>query len=1526
MSRRRFIAAISLCMLVVLGVIVVGIGMVATRSDRGQQALRHWVEARVAGSLHGKLHVGRVSGNWFTGVTIDSLELRDDEDSLFVATGPVRLEYDPRDLIDRRLHFRRLDILRPVVVLRQHENWTWNFKRMFSYSGPRQGNGPERGFGDYVVIDSTHLRDADFRVTIPWHPDDSLRAGKRDSAIRANIRRTDHEIRRTAEGFTQNYRWRKSYAALSYMRIADPDSAGQLFVIDTVHTIETMPPFAWRNVRGRVRLLGDSVWMSVPHFDLPGSTGHAEGKVVWGSDLPVRYAVRVWGDSVSLRDVAWVYPTLPTTGGGRMILDIRNERNLQQLDYALSAMDVRTTKSHLTGSMTFETGGKVLAVHDVKVRADPVDWDLLRTLNGKKFPADWQGAIRGTVVARGGPLNHFMVDAADVTFADAHVPGAVSKLTGHGELDILLPAFTAFHRFFAQTDRLELRTLSAIYPAFPRIGGYVTGSAVLDSSWLDVRVSNAQLAHFDGPAEPTRATGGGRITYGTKYMAYDLDLLTAPLSLTTLARSYPMLPLRGSFDGPIRVKGVAPDLTVVADLTGAGGHITYAGRVDADSVGGYGATGSGTFEALNAASLFALERPVTRLAGSYDVGISGDLLSNLTGPLAVRLDRSEVDGVGLAGGVGRVRFERGLVRIDTLDVEGDAAHLRAQGTLGLTRSVGDDSLALTVTVDSLGGLRRYLASAAPAGALARTDTLRGVLAFRGTVRGWLDSLDVRGALSGRGLVLNAGRAQSMHGSLAVRNVGGHSTGSIDVRADSVTAAGMHITTASLAARVLDKGRGQFAAGATAADGSALRAVGAYAIAGDTSRLQLDSLALSLASTRWSLRQPVHVVQSPAGLYADTVVLTDATGARLVGSVRVPATAPVHIHFRGDSLPLADLAHVARLPTAIAGRLDFDVDVAGTKLAPTMAATARARDLTVGAFSSEAVSFTASYGRERAQLAANLMRGGRSLLDASVDYPVALTLFSARATGDSLRGRVHADSVDLALVQALSTQVKNVTGRLSLDLAISGAPDKPHVGGAIAVHGGAFEVPGAGVRLGAIEGRISVDAARDSLSIDRLTWTSPANRGTGSFVGSLVFRDLANPRLDLRLDARGLRAIDKRNFARLDVSTGAAGLRLVGSLTDASLSGAVAVDRGTVFIPELLQKKLVDLTADDFAMFFDTTDVRTRSLMPKAPGKLVEHLRLQGVSIGIGDDVWLKSREANIKLGGSLNVTRARDEGGSARALAAVGDNARYVLALTGTLNADRGTYLLDLGLVQREFQVQAGSISFFGTPDFNPAIDVSAAYRVKQSQRADITVQAKISGNFYPQPALSLTSDDPSLSPSDLVSYLVTGKPTVDLAASDPARQALDIVLPTLGAIGSGKLRDQFGGFVDAFQIQAGSSDAVGPAGSTGNSSQIASFLSSTRIGAEKQLSSRLFLSVSTGLCGLGGIGGTSEKSGFRSFGDALEAKLEYRFPMSGPDQLALRLGSEPATSGCGPSNSVLRNFIQTPQQTGISIFRSWTF
>ena len=1542
MTRRNFIALVSLCVLVTLGAIVVGVAVFATQSDYGQTAMRQAVEARVKSSINGKVHIGRISGNFLSGVTIDSLELRDDEDSLFVATGRVTLRYDPRDLVDRRLWFRSVELEHPAIVLRQHENWQWNYRRLFRIvPGKAKKPGPERGFGDFVILDSVHIRNGgSFRVTIPWHADDSLHGARRDSAIRVNVARKDHEIRRTREGVTQTYRWSNAYAFVPHIRIADPDSVGIQVVVDSLRADESTPPFRWRNIKAVARVLGDSAWFVSPHWDLPHSTGSANGKVVWGSDLPVRYAVHFIGDSVSLSDVAWVYPTLPTTGGGTMRLDIQNERDLHKLDYVIRDMDVRSTKSRLRGSMTFETGGTVLAVHDVKLQADPVDFDLLRTLNGKPFPADWQGTLTGTVTARGGPLTHFYVDASDLTFKDAHVPGAVSHLRGRGELDILYPAFTAFHNFAAQTDRFDLRTLVAIYPAFPRMTGIISGSAMLDSSWLDVRVSNADLTHTDGPSEPTHATGGGRITYGVQFMRYDLSLQAAPLSLTTLGRSYPKLPLRGVFNGPIHVSGIAPDLDVQADLTGPAGHVTYTGKADADSLGGYGAKGSGTFDALSAAMLFGRATPASRLAGGFDVDLTGDSLSNLFGSVALRLGASDVDGLQVSHGIAGARFDRGVVHVDTLRLAGAAGTLRARGTLGLTRAPGLDSLALAVDVDSLGGLRRYLGRATGApGATLPADTLAGTLAFRGVVHGWLDSLDVRGSLTGRDLSVRGDRARGVAGTLAVASAFGQVTGALALRADTIVVGGVRVDTASFAARILDGGHARFAAGARTGSGAELRSAGGWMSGHDTTAIRVDTLNASVGASRWSLRRPSNFLRTATELALDTLVLTNPAGGRIAGFVDAPLASPLRMRFSADSVPLGDVGHLAQLPTDLGGILSFELNGAGTRERPTLTIGAAAHDLRYAGVSAEVVSVEGGYDANRLALEANVLRGGRSILDATLSYPVALSVFAARATGDSLRGRVHADSVDLALVEALSTRLRNASGRLALDLAVSGQPGHPHVGGTASIRDGGIDIPDAGVRFSKIDGRIMVDASRDSLTIERLHLTTPSNGGEASLRGSVVFRDPKNPALDLRLDARSLRAIDKRGLARLDVSTGVSGLTMAGTPDAATLSGAVNVDRGTIYIPELIRKQVVDLTTEDFAQLFDTTDVRNRSLMPQPPSALVEHLRLDGVSVHLGDDVWLRSREASIKLGGSLNVTRARDDRETTRstlARAARGDSARYKLALSGSLSADRGTYTLDLTAVQREFQVQTGRITFFGTPDFNPEIDVSALYQVKQGSRTDIGIKARIVGNFYPQPALELSSTDAYLSPSDLVSYLVTGRPNFERGGLDVAasQRAVEFLLPTVNATVSRALREQLGGFVDLIQIQSGA--AIDPLGrertrATASvaegtaSSPLRSFLYSTRLGGEKQIKDRLFLSFSTGLCQLPGSEDTSQQ-GLNGFVNAIEGKLEYRFPLVAPDRLALRAGREPAASAlrCGADN--VRGFVATPQQWGFSLFRSWAF
>src|SRR5439155_7968843 len=111
----------------------------------------------------------------------------------------------------------------------------------------------------------------------------------------------------------------------------------------------------------------------------------------------------------------------------------------------------------------------------------------------------------------------------------------------------------------------------------------------------------------------------------------------------------------------------------------------------------------------------------------------------------------------------------------------------------------------------------------------------------------------------------------------------------------------------------------------------------------------------------------------------------------------------------------------------------------------------------------------------------------------------------------------------------------------------------------------------------------------------------------------------------------------------------------------------------------------------------------------------------------------------------------------------LGDSLR--LALEGILTAERGTYKLDLAPapVQREFAVQNGSIAFNGSAELNPYLDINATHDVKRAAQPDLVITVHIVGPLSPHPAIELTSNEPYLSTSDLISYLVTGQPTYAL-------------------------------------------------------------------------------------------------------------------------------------------------------------------
>src|SRR5437667_6551025 len=227
MTRRLRIAIGSAIILVGLIVIVILSFVSVTHTSIGQERLRRMVSTLLEGRVKGKVYLGRISGGLLSGVTIDSVEIRDDEDSVFFAAGPITVSYDPRDLFDRRILLSHLEVEHPFVHIRQHENGDWNFRRIFPASVQKEQRNA-RGFGEYIVVDSSVIRDARFLLTLPWHVSDTLRGAKRDSAVRFELTRKDHEIRRTREGFARTWRWTDADANLGFARIADPDTVGRL--------------------------------------------------------------------------------------------------------------------------------------------------------------------------------------------------------------------------------------------------------------------------------------------------------------------------------------------------------------------------------------------------------------------------------------------------------------------------------------------------------------------------------------------------------------------------------------------------------------------------------------------------------------------------------------------------------------------------------------------------------------------------------------------------------------------------------------------------------------------------------------------------------------------------------------------------------------------------------------------------------------------------------------------------------------------------------------------------------------------------------------------------------------------------------------------------------------------------------------------------------------------------------------------------------------------------------------------------
>ena len=326
----------------------------------------------------------------------------------------------------------------------------------------------------------------------------------------------------------------------------------------------------------------------------------------------------------------------------------------------------------------------------------------------------------------------------------------------------------------------------------------MSGTARLDSSWLDTRFHDANLVHHDGDNPTSHFTGDGRVTKNPKFTAFDVALQAQPLSFTTFALSYPRLPFRGNVSGPLRIRGTLDDLDITASLSGDAGSMAVRNlrsRLAERSRG----PRHGERRGSRRAGAHGIEYPAVDESGRAGGVRHSRRLDRESGRLVhVELDQSRVEPVDVSAATASLSFGDGRMHVDTLGITSSAAHISANGTLGLAPNIVD-SLSYSVIVDSpVARDRGFRRAPRPTVRVTRfesgastfeqrqiRDSLFGTVHTEGKLVGSIDTLLARDSSRETRLFVAGNRVEHASGSYAVAGLPADSRGTIHARADSL---------------------------------------------------------------------------------------------------------------------------------------------------------------------------------------------------------------------------------------------------------------------------------------------------------------------------------------------------------------------------------------------------------------------------------------------------------------------------------------------------------------------------------------------------------------------------------------------------------------------------------------------------------------------------------------------------------------------------------------------------------------------
>jgi len=1313
-------------------------------TEAGRTLLARIASAAVQGAVSGTIQVGEVRGSLLTGVVLSDVRMWDPDSTLVAWLPHAELGYNLIDFAAGRIVFMEVRLDRPLINIVQHANGKTNFAELLRLDvkdtvkvRPLGPAGPR----SLILLRNVQIDDGSLTLRLQKHGHASANEEVESSGEdgRYRIRRFEH-----------------LNARLAALRIQAPRERGIRIDVLRLATESSDPRLSIADVEGRVTIDGHNLDVDLSRVRFPGTQFSARGTVKWPRDT-LLWNLALRADSATLTDIHFIDRRFPehavlhggvtlSSHGGRVL-----EIELRPLDLALGTG--RLT-GHVTAYSAADSG--LVALRQGDLQARDLSLELVRPyLDTLPFA----GRLTGPTIVDG-PMRALKIETG-WSFRDSMVAGwPETQIQGKGEIN-LSGHELAFQPFAVEAGRINLGTVRRLVPSFD-LQGELDATGTLTGTLKNASFSGT-LRHHDSNRPVSVIRGVVALDSRTPILGVFADVHADSLALDGLSGRARNFPLRGSLAGTIRLDGSLASLETHADLAmlGGGGAIRGDGTLllgEPTTHPVYGVRGF-TLRATDVSVQRWLARnqniPPTRLTFTATGSVEGDKLTPPTGRVSVNVAPSLFAGTVVDSGGGMVHLADNRLYVDSMRLQQPGLLTQGRGSIGWNRP-NRGTLVFDFEADSLSvldSLATWLAGRTLTGG-PTPEALRGSAKVRLTLEGALDSIALGAEAQVADLRWRGWHMPKGEGSILFQP-GPVPSFELDANIDSLGYGTLGFGAAAAQAKGTRDSLTWFAR-SRVGDLGAFLAGGRYERPAGRSlqHVAIDSLAVLLPSGAWFLEHPTAVTLSDSTLRVDSASFANAGGSsrgRLSIAGDLPRRGRINARVSLDSFPLTGLYALLQQDTGgVRGALTASVAATGTRDNPAYTGSFAFSNASFGSFSAPFMDGNLDYANRRLNGEVHLWRSGQQVLNVTAHLPLDLALVPVadRQLPDTLSVQARADSVDLGVLAAVTTTVRQVEGVFTADLGIGGTWGAPQLRGSLEIGKAAATIPALNVRYTNINGRLSLQG--DTIRVDTIRAVS--DRGRAELSGYMRLERLTKPVLALNIATSEFKALDLRGYLAL---TASGRVSLTGPVFGATLTGRGTVTSGVLHFADLVNKRVVNLDEPWVQDLIDTSLIRTQRLGPQFQSLFFDSLQVQNLQLTMGEDVWLRSNEANIQLSGAVVVNKVRTN---------------YILS--GTLQAPRGTYRLIIGPVTREFTVDQGTVRYFGTPDLDAELDIAARHVVHPlpgpGQPPEITVIAHIRGTLK-IPKLTLDAENQDYSQAELISYLISGKPSFELGGGEGA-------------------------------------------------------------------------------------------------------------------------------------------------------------